>query len=309
MAYPNNRIQSWKERIKHLHHRRGPSAHNPPVYPPVPAESIESRQLVPAVLASRRISQNQYSNQNQSRRSTILIRTDLDSNWINLETLRLWLRACDSQHGYHCIQATFATGYPQWLVDVQRLCIVRAKSPDRYVALSYVWGQVECSKAMKCNLEELQKPESLSEKNSNVIIPRTIRHAIRLVTLIGEQLLWVDSLCIVQDDAASKHSQLNEMASIYANAYVTLIAANGWDANHGFRGIKGVTEPREISPLGLDVYESLQPYSTIWYSRGWTFQELLFSPKDYVPVSNGNLGVSLQRVARGSSYSGKHTRY
>jgi hypothetical protein len=47
-----------------------------------------------------------------------------------------------------------------------------------------------------------------------------------------EGLLWVDSLCIVQDDVESKHAQLNDMASIYANSYVTIIAAKDWDANH-----------------------------------------------------------------------------
>jgi hypothetical protein len=35
----------------------------------------------------------------------------------------------------------------------------------------------------------------------------------------------VDSLCIIQDDDATKMSYLNNMASIYAYASVTIIAA------------------------------------------------------------------------------------
>jgi hypothetical protein len=42
--------------------------------------------------------------------------------------------------------------------------------------------------------------------------------------------------------------------------------------------IKSITESRMLSPKGHQgIMESLQPYSTIWYSRGWTFQELIFS--------------------------------
>jgi hypothetical protein len=204
--------------------------------------------------------------------------TELNPDWINIETLHLWLQICDNQHGDRCKLSKVAIMHPRWLVDVDRLCLVEAKSGDRYVALSYVWGQVECAKALKSNLERFQQPGSISDANEGVVIPRTIRDAMCLAKLLGEKLLWVDSLCIVQDGVESKHAQLNEMASIYANAYVTIIAANGWDANHGLRGIKGVTETRMLGPNGnQDIAESLQPYSTIWYSRGWTFQELIFS--------------------------------
>lgn len=68
------------------------------------------------------------------------------------------------------------------------------------------------------------------------------------------------------------------MGAVYARAYVTIIAANGWDANHGLRGIRNVTEPRHLSRYTKNnFYESLQPYSSIWYSRGWTFQEMIFA--------------------------------
>jgi hypothetical protein len=70
------------------------------------------------------------------------------------------------------------------------------------------------------------------------------------------------------------------MAGIYANAYVTIIARNGWDADHGLRGVQGVTEPRHLSIfLKSDFRENLQPYDSIWYSCGWTFQEMIFSPR------------------------------
>jgi hypothetical protein len=65
------------------------------------------------------------------------------------------------------------------------------------------------------------------------------------------------------------------MAGIYANAYVTIITANGWNANHGLRGIQGVTEPRQLSSFSKASFQgTFQPFDSIWYSRGWTFPEL-----------------------------------
>jgi hypothetical protein len=61
-------------------------------------------------------------------------------------------------------------------------------------------------------------------------IPRTIRNTISFVDLLGIPYLWVDSMCIVQDDKEGKHAQIQAMAGIYANAYVTIVAGNGWDA-------------------------------------------------------------------------------
>jgi hypothetical protein len=112
-------------------------------------------------------------------------------------------------------------------------------------------------------------------------LPKTIRNAIDLVDQLGIQHLWVDCLCIIQDDTDSKHDQIQAMSGIYANAYVTIIAGNGWDANHGLRGIQGVTEPRQLSTyLKSDFQENLQPYSSIWYSRGWVISsEFLLGDK------------------------------
>lgn len=41
-----------------------------------------------------------------------------------------------------------------------------------------------------------------------------------------------------------RNTQLANMADIYANPYLTIIEANGWDAGHGLRGIQGVIRPR-----------------------------------------------------------------
>ena len=200
---------------------------------------------------------------------------NIDPQWIDIGTLKTWLWTCDTAHGPECSDTTlFESGGPRWLIDVIKGCLVSAEANDCYAALSYVWGRAETVRTTKDTLAYLLEEGSIFAHVH--LLPRTIRDTIRLVNLLDIRYLWVDCLCIVQDDLDLKHTQIQEMGSVYARAYVTIIAANGWDANHGLRGIRNVTEPRHLSRYGEDnFYESLQPHSSIWYTRGWTFQEMV----------------------------------
>jgi hypothetical protein len=128
---------------------------------------------------------------------------------------------------------------------VQNKCLAISKPGYRYAYLSYVWGGVKTLKTGRSTFGSLMEKNSLEARWDE--ITRTIRDTIHLVKQLCIPYLWVDALCIVQDDIVSKHDQIQAMAGIYANAYVTIIAGNGWDADHGLRGIQGVTEPRHLS--------------------------------------------------------------
>jgi hypothetical protein len=71
---------------------------------------------------------------------------------------------------------------------------------------------------------------------------------------------------------------LRAMAYIYASAEFTIVAAHGSDANYGLRGIGGPSKQRSSTKppfpgRGAGAY----PYDSIWATRGWCFQESLFS--------------------------------
>jgi hypothetical protein len=51
--------------------------------------------------------------------------------------------------------------------------------------LSYVWGEAERFKTLRCHLAALQEPGAFLETNAAVTIPQTIRHAMHLVNLLG----------------------------------------------------------------------------------------------------------------------------
>jgi hypothetical protein len=120
------------------------------------------------------------------------------------------------------------------LIDVKRMCLVKAWANRRYAALSYVWGNIKMLQTRKENLTELQKKWALAHRHAE--IPRVIKDAIVAVHGLRMRYLWVDTLCIVQDDEQNKYSQIAQMNIIYTHAWVTLVALHGRDANAALRG-------------------------------------------------------------------------
>ena len=219
-----------------------------------------------------------------------------DSQKFDVALLRKWIGCCQASHGPKCLSSELPPPRHQiYLIDVEAGCLVHLSTDSRYIALSYVWGSATTFQTTKSSLTYLQRPGSIKADGGDLTIPNTIRDAFRLVSLLGERYLWVDTFCIVQDDAEMKQRNLNSMASIYANAYFTIVAADGKDGNYGLRGIGGNAKPRNVScgiirfHNGQEVIASRTRGAdlgyTVWGSRGWTYQEGLFSRR--VLVFNG----------------------
>ncbi|KAF2171055.1 hypothetical protein M409DRAFT_51281 [Zasmidium cellare ATCC 36951] len=115
---------------------------------------------------------------------------------------------------------------------------------------------------------------------------RTISDAMMVVSKMGERYLWVDRLCIVQD-SPTKAAQLQAMDVIYGAALLTLVAADGPDANAGLRGITPGSRslPQLTDVVGEDLALTVSCSAptdlrqSAWSSRGWTCQEQLLSRK------------------------------
>jgi len=82
----------------------------------------------------------------------------------------------------------------------------------------------EMPKSMKTAVQVVDGVETIELPAQ---LPRTIRDAIHVTSAIGYKYLWVDSLCIVQDDEKDRHNQINMMDEIYSNAALTLAAGSG----------------------------------------------------------------------------------
>jgi hypothetical protein len=106
-----------------------------------------------------------------------------------------------------------------------------------------------------------------------------------LTKSLKQKYLWVDRFCIVQNDAKHKDSQILAMASIYANAYVTIVAAEGEDDEFGLPGLPQTGVPRRtpyrkfrFAPdVRLRNRHFGQSLEMKYDRRGWTFQEFVLS--------------------------------
>ncbi|KAK3688341.1 heterokaryon incompatibility protein-domain-containing protein, partial [Podospora appendiculata] len=203
--------------------------------------------------------------------------------YVDFGLVKQWRAHCEQNHGLQCSAATLqlATSL-SWLIDTQRQCLVPAPAGAAYIALSYVWGQTELLRTTSKTLAAHQIDGSIGGLKKE--IPRTIRDAIGLVPLLGERYLWVDSLCIVQDDAESLGSHISQMAAIFENAVLVIVAGDGADAQQGLRGIPNVSEPRVLWPVlqltdtvGIARRQTRRINETAWGSRGWTVQEAIFA--------------------------------
>ncbi len=123
-------------------------------------------------------------------------------------------------------------------------------------------------------------------------LPQTIRDAIQVTRHLQVRLLWVDSLCIVQDDADELAREMANMSSYYGNSLVTISASAAKSAAEGFlRPFSDTPYDRQQDSFELPFrfsdtargYVRLLPPRTACSeaidSRAWTLQESLTSTR------------------------------
>jgi hypothetical protein len=211
----------------------------------------------------------------------------INSGKVDFKLIREWIERCETGHTT-CKRLIdkpqSMTSFNMRLIDIQQERLINAPNKVRYLALSYVWGPTKQLKLLSSNPEELRTKGSLSPKNP--AMPKTIQDTMYVCRALGENYLWVDALCIMQDLELDKQAQIGVMDKIYHNAFLTIVAAVG-DASTGLSGGPGGpsrTEAMTASVQGLKVCLapntladalSLSPWST----RGWTLQEKLVSQR------------------------------
>lgn len=176
------------------------------------------------------------------------------------------------------------------LIDVKHNYLVKVDKDDRapYACLSYLWGKpTEPFTTTKENIKDLLEPQSLRKYWNR--LPNTIRDAITLLQKIHVRYLWIDRLCIVQNDQEMAREHISCMASIYAQAHFTVVATSGDDDQHGLPGVS----PRELNvellrfgSSGRLLFSKFQGYkfweepgNSSWHTRAWTYQERLISSR------------------------------
>ena len=202
---------------------------------------------------------------------------------LSLTNLNKWLANCQSNHTNQCNSFAAPMSLPAGLrlIDTTTNSIVLCTSPVPYVALSYCWAGAAASPSQNLqlllkNVNYLSQPGSLNLAH----LPPVIADAIHLCHSLAHRHLWVDQLCIIQDDPISKGGQIEAMDSIYHTAMFTIVDLST------VPGLPGTAKGRSMTPHGqwdgtLDAVfgEANSPVAkwaidrSVWDTRGWTFQE------------------------------------
>lgn len=163
----------------------------------------------------------------------------------------------------------------------------------QYATLSHRWD----APGKHTTLEQKRLAE-FREKIPPDALSRTFKDAIIAAKQLGLEYIWIDSICIVQDDPEDWARESAKMSSVYGNSTINLSAA----AADGAMGIFSDRDPgwccqTSVLPngnktlgtpyicLAEDFYQlglSQMPLM----SRGWVFQERLLAPRTlhFTPV-------------------------
>lgn len=149
-----------------------------------------------------------------------------------------------------------------------------------YACLSYCWGEREFISTNHSNLQDHLSDVPWSQ------LPKTFQEALEISRCLGIRYLWIDSLCIVQNDPEDWLRESAEMAGIYSNSFITLAAADSTDPRGGL--LTGRTTYHEAAEITVEEDPRLRLFARIrdggvhdmpFFNRAWVFQERLLSPR------------------------------
>ncbi|KAK3710102.1 hypothetical protein LTR37_010533 [Vermiconidia calcicola] len=221
------------------------------------------------------------------RETKDFLRGRLSSDTPNIGLYKSWLHSCQSHHVQTCSKGRMSSTRPHpaaagifTIIDVKSRCLCDMPAAAEYVALSYVWGDNNKPVTLKSNVEAFRLPKGL-----DIDLPDTILDAINLVEALDYRYLWVDSLCITQDDEPNKMRLIAWMDKVYSDAAFTIVAATGKNASSGLSGFRRSSRRTIVQTLGPNFRLEVLPFfdremmDSDNASRGWTYQETCLSPR------------------------------
>lgn len=206
---------------------------------------------------------------------------------LDYAVIRSWVTSCDKEHNAQPFRTDILTPQREvqriYLIDVEDRCLATGTIDSTYVALSYVWGQTKSFQTTRAMEQSMLRKGSLE----SVDIPLVVRDAMECVQKLGEKYLWVDSICIVQDDTVSKQKQLEQMDLVYTHAWLTIVSLSAFDADSGLPGLKPRFRAAMQSTLYVDGHRLITRPPDFddmfrdakYTSRAWTLQENILSPR------------------------------
>ncbi|OIW27819.1 HET-domain-containing protein [Coniochaeta ligniaria NRRL 30616] len=147
-----------------------------------------------------------------------------------LDRVSRWFQDCVQNHAECRIKPDHELPARLLALDseVTRLIMsTELQAPAQYAALSHCWGSNQPLRLQRNNLEQFRQGISPTE------LCKTFLEAIAVARHLGIRYLWVDSLCIMQDDPDDWLRESMKMSQVYSNAAVTIAASGAKDGLAG----------------------------------------------------------------------------
>lgn len=218
--------------------------------------------------------------------------TDARSRWDREEAAQT-LRWLDNSYGksnarmYHQTsssnadrQGNLAVPFPTRILDIRpipskwtrglhgglRLVTKSTTKRGNYVTLSHRWGIDHRLILDKASLRAHSRWIRFET------LPRTYQDAVTVARCLGFRYIWIDALCIIQDDKQDWLQEAAKMASVYQNSSCTIATHAAHDDNEGFLHASR-SAVRGNRPQSISLFITGSNLSR----RGWVFQERILS--------------------------------
>lgn len=184
-------------------------------------------------------------------------------------------------------------GLPTRLIDVGRgeaeaiRLVETRREPvftDRYIALSHCWGALSRAQRFCTYRDNFAQRKAHIEYDE---LPQSFKDAVCVFRALGLRYLWIDSLCIVQDDPSDWAAEASRMENVFSQAYCTIAASSAASSLDGFLGNRRPRDTLRIPISGsasLYLAEHIDDFRTdvensVLNSRGWVLQERALSKR------------------------------
>ncbi|KAH6980813.1 heterokaryon incompatibility protein-domain-containing protein [Ilyonectria sp. MPI-CAGE-AT-0026] len=163
-----------------------------------------------------------------------------------LKLMKAWLRDCQDHHST-CHTPITLERLPRRLLHVGKkdslrlvLSVNQPISTMRYATLSHCWGGTSPVHTSRSTLAAFEA--SIPEDS----LPKTFLDAIKIARYLDIPYLWIDSLCIVQDDIEDWQQEAAKMQHVYSGSSLTIAAT---DAENSTGGCLPTTADLSCAPI------------------------------------------------------------
>lgn len=139
--------------------------------------------------------------------------------------IRANLERCNKHHARYT-KASEGLLCPKRLIQLPRqgttgvrFTIKNQNEGVSYAALSHCWGPVGMLRTLSSNFVPMQ------EEIDWEALPNMFRGSMITCQKLRIELIWIDALCIIQDDAADWAEESTKIGSYYGGAYLTIAAS------------------------------------------------------------------------------------